>query len=174
MKIHQFRYVLFLLALTLFGVTLLVYSEEAFAQLNGEPNSSEQPSEKSTSLETQRTESETEEQSPEPEQSSDALQGPLKGPTLIYIMIGAFIVLAIVTTISHVIWDKRLQGKVDAGELLSQGKLNETKQEWEGQLKYVNQQGKDNTQKLEEIASNHSAIRNEQENRQKRKPPRQS
>lgn len=167
MKIHQFRYVLFLLALTLFGVTLLVYSEEAFAQSNGEPNSSEQPSEKSTSLETQRTESETEEQSPEPEQSSDALQGPLKGPTLIYIMIGAFIVLAIVTTISHVIWDKRLQGKVDAGELLSQGKLNETKQEWEGQLKYVNQQGKDNTQKLEEIASNHSAIRNEQENRQK-------
>ena len=44
--------------------------------------------------------------------------------------------------------------------------MNQTEQEWKEQLKYVNQQGKDNTQKLEEIVSNHSAIRNEQENLQ--------
>ena len=78
-------------------------------------------------------------------------------------MIGAFIVLAFATAISFVIWDKRLRGKVDAAKLLSQKKLDETEQEWKEQLKYVNQQGKDNTHKLEEIVSNHSAIRNEQE-----------
>ena len=164
MKTHQFRYVLILLTLTLFGVTMFVYSGEAAGQSNGELNSSDQSPEKSPPSETQSTESGTEEQSPAPEHSSDSLQGPLKGPTLIYVIIGAFIVLAIVTTISHVIWDRRLQGKVGAGELLSQEKLDETKQEWKGQLKDVNQQGRDNTQKLEEIAYNHSAIRNEQEN----------
>ena len=43
MKTHQFRYVLFLLALTLFGVTIVVvYSEEDTAQSNGEQNSSGQ------------------------------------------------------------------------------------------------------------------------------------
>ncbi len=159
MKTDQFRYVLFLLVLAFFGVTFLGYSEEATEQSNGEPNSSE----KSHSLKTQGTVSETEEQSPEPEHSSDASQGLLKSPFLIYIMIGAFIVLAFATAISFVIWDKRLRGKVGAAALLSQEKLNETKQEWEEQLKYVNQQGKDNTHKLGEIVSNHSTIRNEQE-----------
>ena len=114
-------------------------------------------------METQDTEPETEEQRPEPAHRSDASQGLLQSPFLIYSIIAAFIVLAIVTVISHVIWDKRLQGKVDSGELLSQEKLTKTEQEWGEQLQYVNQQGKDNTQKLEEIVSNHSAIRSEQE-----------
>ena len=164
MKIHQVRYALILLALTLFAVTLVVNSQEDTVQSDGEPNSPGNSSEKSPPLKTQSTEPETERQSPEPEHSSDLSQGLLKSPFLIYIMIGAFIVLAFATAISHVIWDKRLQGKVDAGELLSQEKLTETEQEWAGQLQTVNQQGKDNTQKLEEIVSNHSAIRNEQEN----------
>ena len=166
MKIHQFRYVLFLLALTLFGVTLLVYSEEAAEQSNGEPNSSQQLSEKSTPLETQGTEPEKEKQSPEPEPSPDASRELLKNLSPIYTMIGAFIVLAFATAISLVIWDKRLQRKVDAGELLFQQKLNKTQQDWEEQLKYVNQQGKDNTQQLDAMVSNHSAVRNEQENLQ--------
>ena len=163
MKIHQVRYALILLALTLFAVTLVVNSQEDTAQSDGELNSPEDSSEKSPSLKTQGTEPETEEQSPEPEHSSDASQGLLKSPFLIYIMIGAFIVLAFATAISFVIWDKRLRGKVDAAKLLSQKKLDETEQEWKEQLKYVNQQGKDNTHKLEGIVSNHSAIRNEQE-----------
>ena len=163
MKIHQVRYALILLALTLFAVALVVNSQEDTAQSDGEPNSPEDSSEKSPSLKTQGTEPETEEQSPEPEHSSDASQGLLKSLFLIYIMIGAFIVLAFATAISFVIWDKCLRGKVDAATLLSQEKLNETEQEWKEQLKYVNQQGKDNTHKLEEIVSNHSAIRNEQE-----------
>ena len=166
MKIHPFRYVLVFLILTLFVVTSLVHSEEDGTQSNGELNSPEDSSEKSPSVETQGTEPETEEQSPEPEHRSDALQGSLQSPFLIYIMIGAFIVLAFATAISLVIWDKRLQRKVDAGELLFQQKLNKTQQDWEEQLKYVNQQGKDNTQQLDAMVSNHSAVRNEQENLQ--------
>ena len=161
---HQFRYTLSLLALTLFVVALVVYSQEDTVQSGGEPDSLEDSSEKSPSLKTQGSEPETEEQSPEPEHSSDASQGLLKSPFLIYSMVAAFIVLVIVTAISHVIWNKRLQGKVDAGKLLSQAKLTKTEQEWGVQLQYVNQQSKDNTQKLEEMVSNHSAIRNEQEN----------
>ena len=156
MKIHQFRYVLFLLALTLFGVTMLVYSEEAVEQSNGEPNSSEQ----SPPLETQGTEPEKEKQSPEPEPSPDALQGLFKNPFLIYIMIGAIIVLVLAIAIFLVIWVRRLQGKVDASELLFQQRLDASERDWKEQLKYINQQGKDSTQKL------HSAIRNEQENLQ--------
>ena len=160
MKIYQFRYALIFLALTLFAVASVVHSQEDTAQSDREQNSSK----KSPSLETQGTELETEEQSPEPEHSSDVSQGLLKNSFLIYSIIAVLIVLAIVTVISHVIWDKRLQSKVDAGELLSQEKLTKTEQEWAEQLQYVNQQGKDNTQELEGIVSNHSAIRNEQEN----------
>ena len=163
MKIHQFRYTLILLALTLFAVALVVYSQEDTAQSDGEPNSAKDSSEKSPSLETRSIEPETEEQSPEPAHRPNASQGLLQSPLLIYSMVAAFIVLVTVTAISHVIWSKRLQGKVDTGELLSQEKLTKTEQEWGEQLQYVNQQGKDNTQQLEGIVSNHAAIRNEQE-----------
>ena len=166
MKIHQFRYVSFLLALTLFGVILLVYSEEAATQSNDELNSPEQPSEKSTPLETQGTKLEKEKQSPEPEPSPDASQEPLRNPSQIYTMIGAFIVLVLAIAIFLGIWVRRLQGRVEASEQLLQQRLNESEQHWEEQLKYINQQGKDSTQKLEEMVSNHSAIRNEQENLQ--------
>ena len=164
MKIHQFRYVLFLLALTLFGVTLLVYSEEAAEESNDEPNSSQQLSEKSTPLEAQGTEPEKEKQSPQPEPSPDASRELLKNLSSIYTMIfGAFIVLVLAIAIFLGIWVRRLRDKVEASELLFQRRLNENKQDWEEQLKYINQQSKDNTHKLEEIVSNHSAIRNEQE-----------
>ena len=161
MKIHQFRYVWFLLALTLFGVTLLVYSEEAAEESNGESNSSQQLSEKLTSLETQGTEPQKEEQNPEPEPSPDASRELLKNLSPIYTMIfGAFIVLLLAIAIFLGIWVRWLQGKVEASELLFQQRLNENKQDWEEQLKYINQQSQDSTQKL------HSAIRNEQENLQ--------
>ncbi len=148
MSTHQFRYVLFLLALTLFGVTLLVYSEEA----------AEQSSEGSPPLETQGTKPAKEEQSPGPEPSPDTSQELLKNPSQIYTMIGAFIVLVLAIAIFLGMWVRRLQGKVEASELLFQQRLNESEQHWKEQLKDVNQQGKDRTQKL------HSAIRNEQEN----------
>ena len=151
MKIHQFRYVLFLLTLTLFGVTLFVYVEEAAAQSNGELNSSEQ----STPLETQGTKQEKEKQSPEPEPSPDASQEPLKNPSQIYAMIGAFIVLVLAIAVCLGIWVRRLQGKLEASE-----------QHWDERLKDINQQGKDSTQKLGEMVYSHSAIRNEQENLQ--------
>ena len=157
MKIHQFRYVLFLLALTLFGVTLFVYSEEAAAQSNGDLNSPEQPPEKSTSLETQDTKPEKEKQSPEPEPSPDASRELLKNLSSIYTMIfGAFIGLVLAIAIFLGIWVGWLRHKVEASERLFQQRLNENQQDWEEQLKYINQQGKDNTQKL------YSAIRNEQ------------
>ena len=147
MKIHQFRYVLFLLTLTLFGVTLFVYVEEAAAQPNGEPNSSEQ----STPLETQDTKQEKEKQNPEPEPSPDASQEPLKNPSQIYAMIGAFIVLVLAIAIFLGIWVRRLQGKLEVSD-----------QYWDERLKDISQQGKDSTQKLEEMVYSHSAIQNEQ------------
>ena len=160
MKIHQFKYVSFLLALTLFGVILLVYSEEAATQSNDELNSPEQPSKKSTPLETQDTKPEKEKQSREPEPSPDTSQEPLRNPSQIYTMIGAFIVLVLAIAIFLGIWVRRLRDKVEASELLFQQRLNENKQHWEEQLKYINQQSKDSTQKL------HSTIHNEQENLQ--------
>ena len=147
MKIHQFRYVLFLLTLTLFGVTLFVYVEEAAAQPNGEPNFSEQ----STPLETQDTKQEKEKQNPEPEPSPDASQEPLKNPSQIYAMIGAFIVLVLAIAIFLGIWVRRLQGKLEVSD-----------QYWDERLKDISQQGKDSTQKLEEMVYSHSAIQNEQ------------
>ena len=166
MKIHQFRYALIFLSLTLFAVAWVVYSQEDTAQLDSERNSVGNSSEESPSLETQRTEPKTEEHNPEPAHEPDESQGLLQTPSLIYSMVAAFIVLVTVTAISHVIWNKRLQGKVDTGELLSQEKLTKTEQEWDEQLQYVNQQSKDNTHKLEEIVSNHSIIHNEQKNLQ--------
>ena len=158
MKIHQFKYVWFLLALTLFGVTLLVYSEEAAEESNGESNSSQQLSEKSTSLETQDTEPEKEKQSPEPEPSPDASRELLKNLSSIYTMIfGAFIGLVLAITIFLGIWVGRLRHKVEASEGLFQQRLNENQRDWEEQLKYVNQQSKEGIQKL------HSTIHNEQE-----------
>ena len=43
-------------------------------------------------------------------------------------------------------------------------RFNDSEQRWEGQLKHISQQGKDNTQKLEEIGSNYASIRGEQQN----------
>ena len=119
MKVHQFRNTLILLALTLFAVALVVYSQEDTAQSDGKPNSSE----KSPSLETQGTEPETEEQSPEPEHSPDASQELLQSPFLIYIVIGALIVLAFATAISFIIWAKHLRGKVDRRRAIIPGKI---------------------------------------------------
>ena len=117
-------------------------------------------------METQGTKPEKEKQSPEPEPSPDASQEPLRNPSQIYTMIGAFIVLVLAIAIFLGIWVRRLQGRVEASEQLLQQRLNESEQHWEEQLKYINQQGKDSTQKLEEMVSNHSAIRNEQKNLQ--------
>ena len=157
MKTDQFRYVLFLLVLAFFGVTFLGYSEEATEKSNGEPNSSE----KSHSLKTQGTESEREKQSPEPELIPAASQEPLRNLFPIYSTVfGAVIVLVLAIAIFLVVRVRGLEGKVNAGERFEET-LNESKRDWEEQLKHVNQQGRDGIQEL------HSAIRNEQENRQK-------
>ena len=106
-------------------------------------------------METQGTKQEKEKQSPEPEPSPDASQEPLKNPSQIYAMIGAFIVLVLAIAVCLGIWVRRLQGKLEASE-----------QHWDERLKDINQQGKDSTQKLGEMVYSHSAIRNEQENLQ--------
>ena len=155
MKIHQFRYMLFLFALTLFGVTLLACSQEDTAQSNGEPHSTAQSSEESIHLETQSTKPEEEKQNPEPEPSPDVSQEPLKNPSQIYTMIfGAFIVLLLAIAIFGIQGVRWLRNKME--------EVVVSEQHWNERLKHISQQGKDNAQKLEEMVSNHSTIRNEQ------------
>ena len=166
MKTHQFRYALIFLPLTLFAVTLVVYSQEDTAQSNGEPHSITQSSEESTPLETQDTKPETEEQKPEP--SPDVSQEPLKNPSQIYTMIfGASIVLVLAVAIFlDIRRGRQLRGRVEASEQRLQQRLDNSEERWDGRLNHINQQGKDNAQKLEEMVSNHAVIHNEQENLQ--------
>ena len=161
-----FRYVLFLLALTLFGATSLVYSEEADAQSNGQPNPTEQSSETPNPLESQFTE--LEERVTNLKRSHDALVDSLDNPFQTYVMIfGALIVLGFAVAVFLILWKiQKQQSRFENREQQWQSRFNDSEQRWEAQLKHVHQQRKDNTQKLEEMVANHSTIRNEQENLQ--------
>ena len=144
MKIHQFRYVLFLLALIFIGVTSLVYSQEVPEQSNGEPVPVEQSS-----------------KTPDP-----VLQNSLDNSFRTYVIIfGALIVLGFAVAVF--LGFRKLQQQQTEVENSEQGwrnKLNSSEQRWEGQLKHIRRQGKDNTEKLEEIVSNHSQLHDEQKN----------
>ena len=162
MKMHQFRYVLFILALILIGVTLLVYSQEAPEQSNGEPNPIEQTTKVPNPLETQVIK--LEKKLTDLQLSHDALVDSLDNPSQIYTMIfGAVIVLGFALLIFLVMrMVGQLRGELDASERLLQNKFINSEQRWEGQLKHIRQRGRDDTQKLEEMGSNYSTIRDEQ------------
>ncbi len=165
MKTDQFRYALILLTLTLFAVTVVVDSQEDTAQSNGEPHSTGQSSEESTPLETQDTKPETEEQRAEPEASPDVSQASLKNPSQIYtVIVGASIVLVLAIAIFlDIRRGRQLRGRVEASERRLQQRLGNSEERWDGRLNHINQQGKTNTQKLEEMVSSHAVIHTEQE-----------
>ena len=142
MKVHQFRYVLFLLALILVGVTSLVYSQEVSEQSNGEPVSVEQSS-----------------KTPDP-----VLQNSSDNSFWTYVIIfGALIVLGFAVVVFLGFRKiQQLRNEFENNERGWQNRLNEINQRWEGQLKHIRRQGKDNTQKIEEIVSNHSQLHDEQ------------
>ena len=162
MRIHQFRYVLFLLALILIGVSALVYSQDAPEQSNDEQNPVEQTTEIPNPLETQVTN--LEKKLTDLQHSHNTLVTSLGSPTPIYtIIFGATIVLGFALVIFLVMrMAGKLREELDTSERLLQNRFNNSEQRWEGQLKHIRQRGKDNTQKLEEIVSNYSTIRNEQ------------
>ena len=166
MKIHQFRYALFLLALILVGITSLVYSQEAPEQSNGELNPVEQTIEIPNPLESQVTK--LEKKVTDLQLSHDALIDSLDNPSQIYTMVfGAAILLVFAVVMFFVMrMIRRLRNEVDTSERLLKDRFNNSEQRWEGQLKHIRQQSKDSTQKLEEIVSNYSTIRNEQKNLQ--------
>ena len=166
MKIHQFRYVLFILALILIGVTLLVYSQEAPEQSNGEPNPIEQTTKAPNPLESQVTE--LEKKLTDLQLSHDALIDSLDNPSQIYTMIfGAAILLVFtVAVFLGMRMVRRLRSEVRASEQLLKNRFNNSEQHWEGQLKHIRQRGKDNAEKIEEMVSNYSTIPNEQKDLQ--------
>ncbi|MCY3743004.1 MAG: hypothetical protein OXH00_18465 [Candidatus Poribacteria bacterium] len=164
MKIHQFRYVLFLLALILVGVTPLVYSQDASEQSNDEPSLVEQPSETLNPLESHVNS--LEKQITELKHELSALQDSLDNPFQTYAMIfGAIIVLTIVVMFFLSMRKiRQLQNEFENSERGWQNRLNEINQRWEGQLKHIRRQGKDNTEKIEETVSNYSQLHDEQKN----------
>ena len=166
MKIHQFRYVLFILALILIGVTLLVYSQEAPEQSNGEPNPIEQTTKVPNPLESKVIK--LEKKLTDLQLSHDALVDSLDNPSQIYTMIfGAAILL--VFTVAVFLGMRMVRGlrsEVRASEQLLKNRFNNSEQHWEGQLKHIRQRGKDNAEKIEATVSNYSTIPNEQKNLQ--------
>lgn len=166
MKIHQFRYALFLLALILVGITSLVYSQEAPEQSNGELNPVEQTTEIPNPLESQVTK--LGKKVADLQLSHNTLVDSLDNPIQMYTMIsGAVIVLGFAVVIFLVMRKvRRLQSELDASERLVKDRFNNSEQRWEGQLKHIRQRGKDNTEKIEEMVSNYSTIRNEQKDLQ--------
>ena len=164
MKTHQFRYVLFLFALILVGVISLVYSQEAPEQSNDEPSPVEQPSETPNPLESQLNS--LEKQITELKHDLSDLQDALDNLFQTYAMIfGAIIVLTIVVMFFLSMRKiRQLQNEFENSERGWQSRLNEINQRWEGQLKHIRRQGKDNTEKIEETVSNHSQLHDEQKN----------
>lgn len=162
MKMHQGRYVLFLLILILIGETLLVYSQDALEQSNGEPSPIEQSLETPNPLEPQINA--LKKQITELEHDLVVLRDSLDNPFQTYAMIfGAIIVLTIgVMFFLSMQKIRHLRNEFENSERRWQSRLNEINQRWEGQLKHIRQRGKDDTQKLEEMGSNYSTIRNEQ------------
>ena len=166
MKIHQFRYVLFLLALILVGVTSLVYSQDTSEQSNDEPSPVEQPSETPSPLESQVNS--LEKRVKDLEHRFLDLPDSADSPFQTYAMIfGAIIVLTIVVMLFLSMRKiRQLRNEFENSERGWQNRLNGINQRWEGQLKHIRRQGKDNTQKLEEIVSNHSQLHDEQKDLQ--------
>ena len=166
MKMHQFRYVLFILALILIGVTFLVYSQEVPEQSNGESNPVEQTTEIPNPLESKVIK--LEKKLIDLQLSHDALVDSLDNPSQIYTMIfGAAILLVFaVAVFLGMRMVRGLRSEVYTNERLLQDKFSSSEQRWEGQLKHIRQRGKDNAEKIEAMVSNYSTIPNEQKDLQ--------
>ena len=166
MKIHQFRYVLFFLALILIGGIPFVYPDESPEQSTGEPMPVEQSSETPNPLDSQINS--LEKRITELEHRRIALQDSSDNPFQTYTMI--FGMLIALTFIVVIFLGIRMVGQLknDVASVGNtfQNKLNSSNQRWERQLKHIRQYDKDNTQKLEEIVLNHSALYNEQKDLQ--------
>ena len=61
---------------------------------------------------------------------------------------------------------RQLQFRFENSQRQWKDRLQENDQRWDGQLKLIRQQGKENTEKLEGMMSNHTTLRNEQTNLQ--------
>ena len=116
----QFRYILLLLALTLFGFAMLGCSQEA-------------------------------------DNSLDQEQSPIRIFTIIFV---AFVILAVFAGVIYCgVWIVReQQNQFDTSEQWWYNRFNESERHWDGRLKHILQQGKDNNQKLEELESKQVAI----------------
>ena len=159
---HQFRYALFFFALILIGVISLVYSQDVPEQSNDEPNPVEQTTDIPNPLETQVAN--LEKKFTDLQRSHNTLVGSLDSPTQIYtIIFGAITVLGfslVIFLMMRIVG--KLRGELEASERLLQNRFNNSEQRWEGQLKHIRQRGKEDAQKLEEMGSNYSTIRDEQ------------
>ncbi len=173
MKKHQFRYILSFLILTLFVFATLANSQES----TKEPNSTEQPSTDQPSEEPNPTEQSSTEPNPlesqlnkleedirRLESNFNALEDPSDSSFQIFVIIVVFIILISAFVI---FWGMRLgrqqQEMLDNNQQQWQRTFNNSEQSWNGHLQLIHQQNEESTQKLAEIESNHSLIRNELE-----------
>lgn len=173
MKKHQFKYIFLLFTLILFGVASLVYSQDTHEQSNGEQIPTEQ-SDDGTIL----TEQTPKEPNPLNKQISDlkndvvnielslgAMQDRLNNPFQAFLMIFGTIIILIIGVLFFL--SKReirqLQYRFENSQRQWTDRSKEDDLRWDGQLKYIRQQGKENTEKLEDMMSNHTSLRNEQE-----------
>lgn len=148
MKTHHFKYIL-LLALILLGITSLLYSQDPPKQTNGEETTTEQgPPDEPNPIESLNKSIINRIRDLEDTQS--IIQDKVDNPFQIILMIFGSIIILIIGVLfflSKRQWRDRSQ---------------ENDQRWDGQLKYIRQQGRENTEKLEGMMSNHTTLRNEQ------------
>ena len=165
------------LALTLFGIASLAYSQGDVGQSNGDTKIDEQSQEKQTNGE-QPTAEKTDEEpnSLEPQVNNQGrirklesrlsiLEIPPDNPLQTIVLI--FGVLTILAFAVVVFLGKRMnrqqRDRFENSERMWQNRINDSEQRLKGQLQLISNQGKDNTQKLGEIASTQSRISDERE-----------
>lgn len=163
---RQFSYVLLFLILASLWDILPVYSQESTEESNGQPNPTEQATEKPLYLESQLNALITQFRMLETrlndlEDSSDT---PFKTFVTVF---GALIVLTLIAVI--ILGMRKIreqQDRLEASKRQWRIRFNQSTQNWEAQLKHIGQRGRDNTLKLEEIASGYASISHAQENLQ--------
>ena len=166
------------LVLALFGIASLVYSQGDVEQSNGDTKTAEQSQEKQTNEE-QPTVEKTDEE-PNPLESQVNNQGEKIGnlesrlnvleipqDNLLQTIVLIFGVLTILAFAVVVFLGKRMnrqqRDRFENSERMWQNRINDSEQRLKGQLQLISDQGKDNTQKLEEITSTQSNISDERE-----------
>lgn len=186
MKTHHFKYIL-LLALILLGITSFLYSQESPKQTNGEDTIPKQINDGDTIPKQTNGEDTTAEQEPldEPnpleslnkrindrfvkmEGRQLILEEKVDNPFQIILMIFGSIIILIIGVLFFFSKQeiRQLQYRFENNQRQWKDRSQENDQRWDGQLKLIRQQGKENTEKLESMMSNHTTLRNEQTNLQ--------